>query len=278
MGPQQSPNNKELILIALTEGGSMPSGKIREWLTANNYRGLTAQQASGAIDALLKEGKVTAKKLPPSRGRGQRGRRGRLYSVATGNELRGADFTDLKTPKPSERSFESAFEALIPCYGMNWLRDQVEWDKRPPELLGSLERDGRSNTRVNFAEQFGVYVLYEWPNVTYVGRTTEGRLYDRLLSHTKDNRRGWWDRFAWFGLRSVGANQKLVFPHEHLDMEEAITAMEAILIEILSPPFNNKSGDRLGPRYSQVPVVDERRTDQFTAALAEVTTVASYRR
>ena len=155
--------------------------------------------------------------------------------------------------------------ALIPCYGVNWHRDQIEWD-RSPQLWGSLRDD--DSARVNFAEQFGVYVLYEWPNVTYVGRTTEGHLYERLLSHTTDPHRGWFDRFSWFGLLAVGADRKLEHPRGHLDMKEAITAMEAILIEILSPPFNNRRGDFLGTRYDQVRVVDEDMANQFKNVLA----------
>lgn len=257
MGPQQSPNNKELILIALTEGGSMPSGKIREWLPANNYRALTSKGVGGAIDPLLKEGKVTASASVP-RGRGHRGRQGRLYSVATGNELRGTDFTDLKTPKP----FESAFEALIPCYGMNWHRDQVWWDHKP-NLLGKVDDDSGAN--VNFANQVGVYVLYEWPNVTYVGKTEDG-LYRRLHKHTTNEKRLRWDRFAWFGLKSVGANQVLVSPRRALGVGQAITAMETLLITVLSPPLNDRQGDLLGTRYYQVPDEEvEARSDRRLA-------------
>lgn len=256
----QVPNNKQLVLIALTEGGRMQPKQIREWIVDNGFREeFKSSQGSGAIDALLNERRIV-------KGNDSR------YRLVAGNELRAEDLTASSQEPPDESSGSAVagnnvVRPLIPCYGMNWYRDQVEWDKRPHELLGSPGWDD-SDTRVNFAEQFGVYVLYEWPNVTYVGRTTKGRLYQRLHHHTTDPQKRWFDRFSWFGLLTVGANQELESPREHLDKEEVITAMEAILIEILSPPFNNRRGDFLGTRYSQVRVVDERRADQFRNALA----------
>ena len=50
-------------------------------------------------------------------------------------------------------------------------------------------------------------------------------------------------------------------------MKQAIKAMEAILIEILSPPFNKNRGEFLGTRYRLVRVVDELSADKFREAL-----------
>ena len=216
---------------------------IREWLPDNDYRELRTSQVSGAIDALYKEGKIVR----------DGPKKGAYYSKADG-------------PVPSaEATGDSIADdnvALIPCYGMNWHRDQVWWDHNP-NLLGKVDDD--SGTNVNFANQVGVYVLYEWPNVTYVGKTEDG-LYRRLHRHTTNEKRLRWDRFAWFGLRSVGPNQELVSPRSALGVGQAITAMETLLITVLSPPLNDRQGDLLGTRYYQVPDEEvEARSDRRLA-------------
>ena len=228
--------------------------KIGEWVRASGLRQeWTPGMNGGAIRALKDKGEIE--------------KTGGLFRVVASSELSAAEFGASSyepSREPSERPAAGDHMALIPCYGLNWDRNQIEWDRKP-QLLGSPRDD--NSTKVNFAGQFGVYVLYEWPNVTYAGRTTEGHLYDRLLRHTKDPRIGWFDRFSWFGLLSVGADQKLESPREHLDMKQAIKAMEAILIEILSPPFNKNRGEFLGTRYRQVRVVDELSADKFREAL-----------
>lgn len=145
---------------------------------------------------------------------------------------------------------------------MNWHRDQVEWDRKP-NLIG---KDDNSGAHVNFANQIGVYVLYEWPNVTYAGRTTKGRMYQRLHEHASNQSGRWqWDRFSWFGMLSVGSDGRLASRRQTLDTEEVTKAMETLLITVLSPPLNDKQGDHLGTRYYQVPddVVESRRLEEL---------------
>ncbi len=235
--------NTELVLEALSEG-ALSQKQIREWLgRSSDHRSLDRDQINSALQ-YLKDKEVF-------------------------NEAGLWHRTDIPNKDRVTRP-SAAGDLLIPCYGMSWHRDQVVWGER--ELLGSPGRYGDNNIEVNFADQIGVYVLYEWPNVIYVGRTTDSGLYDRLYDHTRHERRKWFDRFSWFGLHSVDTNQELVSNRDSLDMDEAIKAMETILIKILSPPFNDKGGDHLGPRYSQVPEVEKRKQEraakQISNALA----------
>lgn len=239
--------NTELVLEAFEEG-PLSQKQIREWLyRSHHHRSLDRDQINSALQ-YMKDKEVFNEE-------------GLWYRTDRPN-------------KDHANQRAAANDLLIPCYGMSWYRDQVVWGER--ELLGSPGRYGDNNIEVNFADQIGVYVLYEWPNVIYVGRTTDSTngsgLYDRLYDHTRHERRKWFDRFSWFGLHSVDANQELVSHRDSLDMDEAIKAMETILIKILSPPFNDKGGDHLGPRYSQVPEVEKRKQEraakQISKALA----------
>lgn len=255
------PNNQELVLIALTEGGPMRPTQIREWILAQKLRPeYTPGMNNGAIFALRNGGKIE--------------KDGKNYIVVPGNEVYAAEFS-ASGHEPSHEQSEGTITGdlirpkLIPCYGMNWHRDQVEWD-RNHNLIG---RDDDSGVQVNFANQIGVYVLYEWPNVTYVGRTTRGRMYQRLLDHATNQSGRWqWDRFSWFGMLSVGSDGKLASHRETLDTEQVTTAMETLLITVLSPPLNDKSGDHLGTRYYQVPddVVEERKLKVLAAQIGKL--------
>jgi predicted GIY-YIG superfamily endonuclease len=84
---------------------------------------------------------------------------------------------------------------------------------------------------VDFAEQLGVYLLYDRRDVVYVGRTDTRRLGKRLYEHTTDRLSGRWDRFSWFGLCPVTKEGKLGEPAIRLNDAEALTkVLEAILI------------------------------------------------
>lgn len=159
---------------------------------------------------------------------------------------------------------------VIPCYGVCWDRSLVWW--RNGALLGKLEGDKADV--VDFADQTGVYVLYQWPRVNYVGRTTANNLYQRLSEHanTREDRRGRWDKFSWFGLRTVGDGGRLHDPEAGTSVQHNVTMMEALLISSLEPPFNNKSGDGMGAKYLQIPSpeIEEREEQKIAKAVERV--------
>ena len=140
---------------------------------------------------------------------------------------------------------------VIPCFGLYWERSLVSW-AGGKSLLGAKEGAGH---RVDFAEQIGVYVLYQYPRLTYVGSTTSS-LFDRLKSHHQ--RLLHWDKFSWLGLKPVDEAGGLGSPSDHVSIEEMAIAMEGSLITVEKPQDNKKGGDLLGDEYRQV--ADPRRT------------------
>lgn len=130
---------------------------------------------------------------------------------------------------------------LIGSFGMFWLRSEVDWTKTPVKLLG-VQLDG--GNPIDFAEQAGVYLLYEGNRVIYVGRVTSSRLGQRLWEHTRGRLKARWDKFSWFGVRSVGDDGHLgELPNPGFTLAALITTMEALLIEGLEPPQNRRQGD-----------------------------------
>lgn len=140
--------------------------------------------------------------------------------------------------------------AIITSFGMFWRRDAIEWASMP-KLLG-MQQIGA--TPVNFAEQIGIYLLYDGREVIYVGRTTDRPLGKRLYEHTVDRLSVRWDRFSWFGLLPVSEEGKLGKLPAAFDADKLIPAFEAVLIEALEPRQNRKRGDDLSAvEYVQRP-------------------------
>jgi predicted GIY-YIG superfamily endonuclease len=128
---------------------------------------------------------------------------------------------------------------IVKAFGMYWQRDWVEWTIKPT-LMGQQE----GADFVNFADQVGVYLLYDGREVVYVGRTTDNRLGARLSDHTRDRLNGRWDRFSWFGLLNVTDDGKLAQGETaEITQEDIIVTIEALLIEGLEPRQNRKRGD-----------------------------------
>ena len=270
MMEQKKLNNHEVVRIALAKGGPMTPTQISEWVLDNELRReWNLNRTWGALNGLKNKGEVEKEEG--------------LYRIVARRKL-GATSSSESGHEPLEGAAKASSVAgagatkLIPCYGMNWLRDQVEWDHNH-NLIGKGSDDGM---HVNFAYQNGVYVLYDWPNVTYVGRVTRGRMYERLQEHATNQSGRWhWDRFSWFGMLSVGSDGKLASHRETLDARRVIMAMETLMIAVLSPPLNDKSGDHLGDRYYQVPdeAIQERErkelADQFSKLMAKYAATSS---
>lgn len=167
------------------------------------------------------------------------------------------------TPAPEEVA-ESETGALR-AFGMFWDRGKVMWTGKP-RLLG---RQGLGASEVNFAEQVGVYLLHDRERVIYVGRASD-TLFARLKAHTTDRLGGRWDRFSWFGLRSVAPDGTLAEPSVAWTHLVVIETLEALLIESLEPPLNRKRGDNFsGVEYLQNddPEIEGNRKKQLLAEL-----------
>jgi len=135
------------------------------------------------------------------------------------------------------------------AFGMFWQRDSVLWNGKT-QLLG---RQGAGATNVNFAGQIGVYLLHDRDRVIYVGRAVD-TLFARLKAHTADRLAGRWDRFSWFGLRSVRDNGELSNTEVPWSQNVVVETMEALLIESLEPPLNRRRGDNFSAaEYIQAP-------------------------
>lgn len=135
---------------------------------------------------------------------------------------------------------DEAESGALQAFGMFWRRSEVVWSGKAT-LFG---RQGIGATDVNFAEQVGVYLLHDRERTIYVGRAAD-TLFARLKTHTLDRLSGRWDRFSWFGLRSVEENGTLSTPAVAWTHEVVIETLEALLIESLEPPLNRKRGDNL---------------------------------
>ena len=85
---------------------------------------------------------------------------------------------------------EYGTEGLITSFGMYWRRDQVKWSNRP-RILGAQQLGAKV---VDFAEQIGLYVLYDGSRPIYVGQVSiantkqDKPLLIRLATETDDPR------------------------------------------------------------------------------------------
>lgn len=157
---------------------------------------------------------------------------------------------------------------LIQCLGMYWHRSNVVW-KSNARILGQQQIGAEA---VDFCNQVGVYILYDRDRVIYVGRSIERPMGQRLYEHTKDRLNGRWDRFSWFGLKSVDENGKLAdVKLAANNFEIVVSTLEAILIEALEPPQNRKRGDQFSvSEYLQVadPDRDRQKIEAITALIS----------
>ena len=127
----------------------------------------------------------------------------------------------------------------IMALGMFWERDLVSWTGNPA-ILGS-EQPGAVS--VDMSGQTGIYLLHDFRDIVYVGRSTESTLGSRLSAHTRDRLKTRWNRFSWFGFRPVKESGTLGPIPKTYDLQDVVVAMEALLIEALEPPQNRKGGD-----------------------------------
>lgn len=223
---------KEAVIRVLREHGlAMHYTDIAETILQKGYRksvGATpAATVSVALNKSIKEEGVNSPFLRVAKGE---------YVL---RELAGQVEQESVGDETADVSTESN-AGLIKAFGMFWNRGHVLWNSKP-RLLG-IQQEGADP--VDFAGQYGVYLLHDGREVVYVGRTTERRLGIRLCDHTKDRLSGRWDRFSWFGLALVTDKGKLQEnPTTGAQAEDIIVSLEAVLIEGLEPRQNRRRGD-----------------------------------
>ena len=255
--PDEPPNvggltGKEAVFQILAHVKKpMKKRDIGDWLEANGQEPLTDGQIDGGFYDLLHYYLNVVEKVEPGTYR--------IHKNWNGEPLEKQARIDSRPEpqRPPNLGPSRRAEFVIPCFGLHWERSLVSWSGGR-NLLGTADKDGDDGDAVNFANQSGVYVLYQWPQVTYVGRTTSD-LFGRLKTHDAEIRKGLWDKLSWFGLCEVDDDGRLR-ERGQLGIADEVMMMEALLISALRPPLNLKGGDGMGVEYLQVPdpVVEER--------------------
>jgi hypothetical protein len=97
---------------------------------------------------------------------------------------------------------------LIKSYGLFWRASEIDWNpgkgaKGAFCLLGRRGANLPGLQVCDFRYQQGIYILYGNFGPYYVGLTRKQGLGKRLKDHLGDQHEGLWDRFSWFGFRSV---------------------------------------------------------------------------
>ena len=153
-------------------------------------------------------------------------------------------------PKTSEAILGGSImgRKAIAAFGRHW---EFGAEEQASNRLLGMRKGGRRP--INMAHQTGVYILYQREQAVYVGKTESDALIDRLRAHRKGKKWGRWDRFSWFGLRSVNEETGKLRDMEEGQQIGSITDVgESLLIEVLLPYLNNQSGNCMGEMYVQV--------------------------
>ena len=141
-------------------------------------------------------------------------------------------------------------------YGLLWSRDKVNWEGGRKQNKrwnqGLLGQENEGDKPKDFSGEPGIYLLHQHGQVMYVGQTKE-ELYSRLSDHTKDILSDRWDEFSFFSLGEVGQINHSDQPMSDTSVQKKVIVdlLEAVLIEVILPPLNRKSGNNLGTKYRQ---------------------------
>jgi hypothetical protein len=149
-------------------------------------------------------------------------------------------------------------------YGLFWQREEVNWNPGTGGRFRLLGRQGenRPGLRVaDFREQSGVYILYSNYGVFYVGIVTQARLGIRLRDHHNAHGYDEWDRFSWFGFRSVDDRPDdngicELGDMRYLSADDWIRDIESLLIRAMGPSGQRVENFRHEERWEQVAEID----------------------
>jgi hypothetical protein len=153
----------------------------------------------------------------------------------------------------------------IKNFGFMWERDKVDWGSRGRGRGSSLigRRVNNLERVVDFAEQTGIYVLYDrFEQPVQIGQSE--RFFRRLKDHRRDHLRNRWSYFSWFGFYKVGRRNELLLRDQATELRrlttlgESLNELEAILIQVLEPRLNRRGPNwNEAEEYLQVPAVRE---------------------
>jgi len=132
-------------------------------------------------------------------------------------------------------------------YGLFWREDEVLWfpgagAKNGFRILGRRGSHKPVVQVADFRHQRGIYILYGDYGPHYVGLARKRPLGDRLKDHLSNKLEGKWDRFSWFGFKSVmkkknddGLQQlrEEVPEHAKIAPHKLIGDIEALLIKAM---------------------------------------------
>ena len=134
-------------------------------------------------------------------------------------------------------------KTIIKAYGKMWERNQVDWHKCHPVLLGTPRK---MSQYIDFNEMRGIYMLYDQNGaLVYVGLATNG-IGSRLKDHTKDKHANAWTQFSWFGIdiiRQDGTIKRST--HLQTTISDVASALESVVIIGVQPPRNTKGGEKM---------------------------------
>lgn len=143
-------------------------------------------------------------------------------------------------------------EKIIKHFGVYWNREGVNWNENPLKMLG---QDSNNSDPIDFRKMRGIYLLYDYREVVYVGQAKgNNSIANRLRDHTRDRHSNRWNRFSWFGIDDVDVNTGdiiLTLENCSIDLSDLIDALEGLLIEGLEPRQNRRSGNNFGNEYNQ---------------------------
>lgn len=130
---------------------------------------------------------------------------------------------------------------------------------------------------VDFREQIGVYALYDKnEQIVYIGQAGKGKkgLFNRLKQHQTDRLWNRWEYFSWVGFYPVsvdeigdnGAHQLVLCEPsdqvENYTFNNALTEVEAVLIELVEPKLNRRGSFLGSSKYEYTQYIKEQQDEE----------------
>jgi hypothetical protein len=159
--------------------------------------------------------------------------------------------------------------AIIKNFGFLWERKYIYRGAGGLGNMGHLVRMTPGRAEADFAEQIGVYVLYDRNQIiVYVGQAGNGNatLFTRLKNHMDGALWNRWEYFSWVGFRDVNRDgslsnvQSVESSVSGFKYSDALDEIEVILIKIIEPKLN-KQGGKLSRAIEYFQFIDDKVKD-----------------
>ena len=140
---------------------------------------------------------------------------------------------------------KQAAKVVVANYGLHWRKDLIQWGTQGPGGAGKLLGIEKGRVKpVDFAKQRGVYALYSDYELLYIGQVADQGLLVRLRQHRNDHLSERWNRFSWFGTRTVSKMALAQSSKTSSSFEDkvVIATLEAVCIAIAEPRLNLRRG------------------------------------